>query len=147
MKRTFASLTVLALGMVSSAAIAAPREIKWTDEGLKGTEFQVPNPAAVSHVIYLNNCKPGGCQLKAGNNNATTNTSSIPTATSMVAAYSGSDATWQKVVDCVKKTYADFDVQIVTERPASGDYHMAIVAGSPQQVGMQTGVLGISPFS
>jgi len=148
MKRTLALSAALATGMVSSAAFAAPRATyKWTNENLMGSEYKPPNPAAVSRVIYLNNCKPNGCQLSAGNDNATTNTSSIPNSNATVSAYSGSDATWQQIVECVKQTYADFDVEIVTTRPASGNFHMAIVAGQPTQVGMQSGVLGVSPFS
>lgn len=148
MKRAFALSAALAMGMVSSAAVAAPRgSYKWTNEGLIGSEYRAPNPAAVSHVIYLNNCKPNGCQLQAGYDNAPNNTSSIPDSASVVSPFTGSDAVWQQVVACVKQTYADFDVEIVTERPTSGNYHMAIVAGTPGQVGMQNGVLGVSPFS
>jgi hypothetical protein len=148
MKRTFALSAALALGLVSGAAVAAPRgSYKWTNEDLIGSHYKAPDAAAVSHVIYLNNCKPNGCQMKPGYDNATTNTSSIPDVTSTVSAYSGSDATWQQIVTCVKQTYADFDVEIVTERPASGNYHMAIVAGSPSNVQMGSGVMGVSPFS
>jgi MYXO-CTERM domain-containing protein len=148
MKRFFACSAALALGLVSSAAVASPRgSYKWTNEDLLGSQYQAPKKEAVSHVIYLNNCKPNGCNLKAGYDNATTDTSSIPNSTSTVSAYTGSDATWQQIVQCVQQTYADFDVQIVTQRPTSGNYHMAIVAGSPGQVGMSNGVLGVSPFS
>ncbi|HTL34083.1 MAG TPA: Ig-like domain-containing protein [Kofleriaceae bacterium] len=149
MKRSFAFSAALAMGMVSSVAFAAPKTaIKWTDSSLQGAEWQGPTTAAaVSHVIYLNNCKPNGCAMKSGYDNATTNTSSIPDMTSTVPAYTGSDATWQQIVQCVKQTYADFDVQIVTDRPASGNYHMAIVAGTPGSVQQQNGVLGVSPFS
>jgi len=102
---------------------------------------------AASNVIYLNNCKPNGCQLSPGNESAATNRSSIIDQTSTVQPFAYSDSTWQQVVECVKKTYAPFGVQIVTDRPASGTYHMAIVAGVPQNVGMQQGVGGVSPFT
>lgn len=148
MHRNFAVVAALTVGMVSSVALAAPRgSYKWTDTALQNAPYVTPNPAAVSHVIYLNNCKPSGCQLHPGNNNATTNTSSIPNSNSTVQPFSGSDATWQAVVQCVKQTYADFDVEIVTDRPASGNYHMAIVAGTPGNVQQGNGVLGVSPFS
>lgn len=148
MKRTFAYSAALVVGLVSSAAVAAPRgSYKWTNEDLIGAQYVAPNPAAVSRVIYLNNCKPNGCQIKAGYDNATTNTSSVPNNNTTIAAFTGTDAVWQQVVQCVRQTYADFDVEIVTERPASGNYHMAIVAGTPQQAGMGNGVLGVSPFS
>jgi len=103
-----------------------------------------------SNVIYLNNCKQGGgCQIYPGNNNSTANppTSSIPDQPSTVQPFAYSDAVWQQVVQCVKATYAPFGVQIVDQRPTSGNYHMAIVAGVPQDVQMQQGVGGVSPFS
>jgi hypothetical protein len=138
----------MTLGMVSAAFAAPKTAIKWTDESRIGSEWVGPDTAeAVSNVIYLNNCKPNGCAMKPGYDNATTNTSSIPDTTSTISAFTGSDATWQAVVQCVKQTYADFDVQVVTERPTSGGYHMAIVAGTPGQVQMQSGVMGVSPFS
>lgn len=102
-----------------------------------------------SNVIYLNNCKPNGCQINPGNNNSTANpiTSTIPDQPSVVQPFGYSDAVWQQVVQCVKATYAPFGVQIVDQRPTSGNYHMAIVAGRPQDVQMQSGVGGVSPFS
>lgn len=148
MKRYFAFSAALALGLVSGSAFAAPRgTYKIIENANIGGEWKPPAADAVSPVIYLNNCKPGGCQMKAGYDNATTNTSSVPDVASLVQPFTGSDATWQQVVQCVKQTYADFDVQIVTERPTSGNYHMAIVAGTPQNVGMGSGVMGVSPFS
>src|SRR5262245_33409850 len=102
--------------------------------------------AAVSHVIYLNNCK-SGCTMHPGFDDAKTNTSSIPNQTSTMTPWGYSDALWQQLVNCVRADYAPFNVQIVTERPASGDYHMAIVAGSPQNVQMPQGVGGVSPFT
>ena len=103
--------------------------------------------AVQSNVIYLNNCKPNGCQVSPGQDNSATNRSSIPEQASTVTAFAYSDSNWQQVVQCVKDTYASFGVQIVTERPASGNYHMAIVAGRPQDVQMQSGVGGVSPFA
>ncbi len=148
MNRTLAVTATLVLGMGGSAAIAAPRAIyKWLDESRKGSDWVAPPQASVSNVIYLNNCKPNGCALKPGYDNSTTNTSSIPDANSTLAAFSGSDATWNAVVACVKQTYADFDVQVVTTRPTSGNYHMAMVAGLPSQVQYSNGVMGVSPFS
>jgi uncharacterized protein (TIGR03382 family) len=165
MKPSFVVSALLTLGMVGAAHAEtvqntldvrpnpfavpgeAPRAIyRWTDPALEGTTPAAP--ANVSHIIYLNNCKPGGCTLHAGYDNSTTDTSSIPSGTAQITAYSGSDATWAQVVACVRQTYAPFGVTIVTDRPAAGtNYHMAIVAGSPQNVGESNGVLGVSPFS
>ena len=100
-----------------------------------------------SNIIYLNNCQPNGCQLSPGESDATQNISGIPTQQSVVAAFSSSAAVWSQVVDCVRSTYAPFGVQIVDSRPAAGtNYHMAIVAGRPQDIQQGNGVGGISEF-
>ena len=102
-----------------------------------------------SNVIYLNSCKPNGCVVNPGSNNSTSTPiySSIPDQVSTVQPFAYSDTVWQQVVQCVKATYAPFGVTIVDQRPTSGNYHMAIVAGVPQDVQMQQGVGGVSPFT
>ena len=114
------------------------------------TGDQIQASPQFSNIIYLNNCKPGGCQVTPGNNNATATPiqSSIPDQPSTVTPFAYSDAVWAQVVQCVKATYAPFGVSVVDTKPAAGvNYHMAIVAGTPQNVQMQQGVGGVSPFS
>lgn len=165
MKRSYAVMAVLTLGTVSLAHAEVQENVQDAPDNPLATPWTRPQPtyvftdpglptvsgdgvsAAASPVIYLNNCKPNGCQITPGGNNSKTNRSSIPNSPSTVTAFAYSDSVWNQVVECVKQTYAPFNVQIVTERPASGDYHMGIVAGRPQDIGMQSGVGGVSPFS
>jgi len=112
-----------------------------------GGTAAAPAIPGISHTIYLNNCKPAGCPLTPGSNNAPQNRSSVVRQNSTIGAFNGSDAIWQQVVQCVKETYMPFNVNIVTERPPGGNYHMAIVGGTPAQAQQQNGVLGVSPFS
>jgi uncharacterized protein (TIGR03382 family) len=144
MKRILAVALVLGLGSAAHADRVA--KYRFVDPRGVGAEYKPPAPATVSHTIFLNRCT-GGCTLHPGTNNSTTDTSSIPDATSTVSAYSGTDAQWQQIVSCVKSAYMPFNVTITDQRPASGDYHMAIVAGTAAEVGEQQGVLGVSPFS
>ena len=165
MKRTLALVAALTTGMVSIAnaevqsnvddAPANPLITPWTrpqatyrfiDPGLPTLDDNNV-AAATSNVIYLNNCKPNGCAVHPGGENSATGSSGIPSQNSTVQAFAYSDTVWNQVVDCVKQTYAPFAVNIVTTRPASGNYHMAIVAGTPQDVQMQSGVGGVSPFT
>ncbi len=165
MKRQFA-LVALTLGTVSIAnadsqtnvadAPENPLATPWTrpqptyrfiDPGLVPGFDALPEAAVSSNVIYLNNCKPNGCQVSPGNENSAMNRSSIPNQPSTVQAFAYSDAVWDQVVQCVRETYAPFNVQIVTERPTTAGYHMAIAAGRPQDVQMQSGVGGVSPFT
>ncbi|MBA3540437.1 MAG: Ig-like domain-containing protein [Deltaproteobacteria bacterium] len=109
-----------------------------------------PGTAAAvdSRIIYINNCKPGGCQLTPGSNGPANQSQIIGNSARNISAYTGSDATFNQIVQCVRDTYAAYNVQIVTERPPTGSrYHTAIMAGSPTQIGKPNGVLGVSPFS
>jgi len=124
------------------------RTYEWVANGVPSYNGydQVHAAAGFSNVIYLNNCKPGGCQMKVGYDNSLTNTSQIPNSASTVQPFAYSDSVWQQVVTCVKATYAPFGVTIVDQRPTSGNYHMAVVAGRPQDIGEPSGVGGVSPF-
>ncbi len=125
------------------------RTYQWVADGVPSYNGydQVHAAAGFSNVIYLNNCKPNGCQMKVGYDNSLTNTSQIPNSNSTVQPFAYSDSVWQQVVQCVKQTYSPFGVQIVDQRPSSGNYHMAIVAGRPGDIGQPNGVGGVSPFS
>jgi hypothetical protein len=176
MKRTIASgfgssvvLALAALGATAGLAAAdvqqnpadAPDNPLTTPWARPQAEYRFQNPGlptyvgpdavhaapGFSNVIYLNNCKPNGCQVTPGNANSLTNTSGIPQQPSTVQAWAYSDAAWSQLVSCVRESYAPFGVQIVDQRPASGDYHMGIVAGRPGDVQMQNGVGGVSEFS
>ena len=164
MKRTFA-LIALTVGMVSIANAAPQANIGDAPENPLATPWSLSRPTyrfvdpgltnvaengvalATSNIIFLNNCQPSGCTISPGNENAAANKSSIVDQASQISAYTGSAASWTQVVSCVKATYAPFNVQVVDQRPASGVYHMAIVAGRAAEAGMQQGVLGVSPFT
>ncbi|MCE9574708.1 MAG: hypothetical protein K8W52_16285 [Deltaproteobacteria bacterium] len=102
-----------------------------------------------SRIIYLNNCKAtNGCTVYAGNEDSRTQHSSIINGTIHLSKFAYSDSVWQQVVQCVKQTYAPFDVQITDVPPAAGVGHWEnIVAGLPTEAGMQQGVGGVSPFT
>ena len=63
-------------------------------------------PAAISRTLFLNNCKPGGCQLRSGTTDSRYDYSSIPrNGSPRLTAFAYSDATWQQVVQCVKEPF------------------------------------------
>lgn len=147
MKGFLAATTLLTLALGSAAHADTRRAtFRWTDPSRIGGTYSIPEPATVSHVIFLNKCT-GGCTIHAGNNDSLTDTSSIPNGTSVVSQYSGTAAQWTQIVNCVKSSYAPFNVTVTDVRPTSGNYHEAIVAGHAADVGEGQGVLGVSPFS
>ena len=125
------SSLVVAVVVCASASAHADRTrgYVFTDPRGVGAEYIAPPPATVSHIIYLNRCV-GGCTITPGNDGRQSQ-SAIVSGTRHMTEFGGSDAQWQQIMACVKDTYQPFNVTITDVRPASGDYHTAIVAGTP----------------
>jgi Bacterial Ig domain len=155
MKRLFVGVT---LALVTAAAPAQAetqiwsRGYVWAGTGPVGSK----QPAATvsSHVLFLNNCKTASCTLTPGSNDSRTNKSTVAEKTGTLAAFPYSDAVWNQVVDCVKATYAPFNLQIVTTEPSPGtSYFEEMVGGqcsdimNPDPDYCSSGSLGISPFT
>ena len=120
-------------------------------------------PAATAHIgsvspiIYIERCR-GGCVIHgAGADDAKSYTSSIPppgdstigefanTAGQIGAA---ADAEWNMVMQCVKEVYSPFAAVVTDVKPVGvTGYHMGILAGLPQDIGLGNGILGISSGS
>jgi hypothetical protein len=99
---------------------------------------------AQSKVIYLNHL---GVTLTPGDDDSTTNHSSIIGATSMVPAWNTSQATWNATVACMQDMFARFDVTVTDQDPGATPHIEAVFGGSPQDIGMGQGVGGVSPFT
>jgi MYXO-CTERM domain-containing protein len=99
---------------------------------------------AAAYIIYMN--RDGGTFVP-GNNDSRTNRSSIPAQTSQILPWNVSDAGWQQVMDCVRDIYAPFDIEITDVDPGNVAHMESVVAGFPQDVGMENGVGGVSPFT
>ncbi len=148
----FVSRVPLAALLIASSAAAAP--------GRRVT-IDVP-PAAISagpisHTIVLERCT-GNCTVNNGGTNAMAMTSSIPQGTgpftlhefkdSMGQTGTAADAEWNAIVTCVREVYSPFDVTVTDTRPVGGTtYHLAIVAGVPQEAGLPADILGIAPLA
>jgi uncharacterized membrane protein YgcG len=104
------------------------------------------DPAAVaqSRIIYLNH---NGVTLRPGNDDSRAQTSSIVSGLSTVAKWNVSDATWQATVACFKDIWSRFDVTITDVDPGNAPHMEAVFGGFPQDVGMPSGVGGVSPFT
>ena len=105
------------------------------------------NPAAAiaqSRVIYLNHT---GVVLRPGNNDSTTNTSSIPSQQVSIPAWNTDAQTWSDTVSCFKDLWSRFDVQVVDQDPGNVPHIEAIFGGTPDLVGLPSNVGGVSPFT
>ncbi|MEJ7598934.1 MAG: hypothetical protein WKG01_13580 [Kofleriaceae bacterium] len=113
-------------------------------------------PAELSRVIYLERCR-GGCTVIGDSvTDATALRSTIPpTGPHTISEFENAagvrgapaDAEWAAVVACVREVYSPYDVLVTDQKPASGTYHAAIVAGLPSQIGYGQDVLGIAPIA
>ncbi len=99
---------------------------------------------AQSRIIYLNK---NGVTLLPGENDARTNRSSIATAQTAIPAWNPTATTWAATVSCMRDLFAPFDVTVVEADPGNVPHIEAVFGGSPQLLGMEAGVAGVSPFT
>ena len=102
-----------------------------------------PGPA---QLVYLNRCV-GSCVVRAGFESSINNTSSIVSGTRTLAAYAWGDASFAAFTQCVRETFAPYQITITTNDPGNVPHREHIVAGTPGQAGFSEGVAGVSPFT
>jgi len=101
----------------------------------------------ISNILFVNRC-PGGCTLTPGNNDARANTSSIIDGTVTLSEFGLGDEAFDEVIECLRDVYSPYNVEIVTEDPGADTFHHeAILAGTPQELGLDPNVGGIAPAS
>jgi len=152
-----ASIVALLAGVgLSTGSLVAHAEPDLRSEVPRGTYVIVDRPAPQagiddhdgSHILFVNGCFGAGCTFTPGMDDSRTNRSSIPSSTSHIDPWPYGDAAWQQMMECVKDLYAPFNVIVTDVDPGSGTPHFeTVVAGRPQDVGMPSGVGGVSPFT
>jgi hypothetical protein len=115
------------------------------------TQGDGPNGA---HIIFLNFEGATLTQPSNGLDDSSQNRSWIAGGTVKYPAFDPSpyapaftrDSAINAISNMFKTLYADFNVQVVTTRPASGSYTMCMVGGTPELVGESQGVAGVAPL-
>jgi hypothetical protein len=105
---------------------------------------QAPTPN--SNVIFLNSCRPNGCRVGIGDANSINDTWGIDRP-STLTPFDGSDADWADVVSCMKEVFEPFNIVITDTDPGTANHFEIMVAGAPQDLGMSSGIGGISPWN
>lgn len=100
---------------------------------------------AQSKIVYLN--RKGVTLLPAADNDARLNRSTIVSSQTSFAPWNVSANDWSTVLSCMRDLFSAYDVQIVDTDPGNVPHMEAVFGGSPAQVGMDTNVLGVSPFT
>ncbi len=120
-----------------------------------------PGPAErrrVGDIIYLERCQ-GGCTITGGTTDSRTMTSMVPQGptsqfflgeftNAMGAVGPAADVEWDALLTCVREVYSPYAVSVTDVKPSpSESYHLAVVAGSPQDIGFPPRTLGVAPLA
>jgi hypothetical protein len=99
-------------------------------------------------LIYVHRCPLEGCVVREGQDDSRTDTSSIASGTRTIGAFTRGDAVWQQVMDCVRATYAPFNIGVTDIDPGAVPHFEHIVGGRPTDLdpGL-SGAGGVSPFT
>ncbi|MBC7975882.1 MAG: hypothetical protein H7138_12970, partial [Myxococcales bacterium] len=100
-----------------------------------------------SRIIYLNRCPVSGCTVVQGSTNSTADPMRSSLGHGVLGAFTQGDETWNAVVGCMKEVYAPFDVQITEVDPGTAPHFEIVFGGRPQELGLDDGLGGVSPFS
>ncbi len=142
---------VLVLG-VAAVAEAAPRpeRVPITKDQ---ASLRLPGGPPPSRTIFMNDCKPGGCNIFVGSEDSRRNRSTVARRTSLVPEFPYSEATWAATLACVRETYAQFDITVTDVDPCpdpnSGcttPHWEIVVAGQPADISYPNDAGGVSPF-
>jgi hypothetical protein len=130
-----------------TAAVSVPTSAR-ADDHVHRLEAHRGRDSSSGVVVFVNGA---GGRIGGGHEDASENRSELVWSRGAgaidVPRYSGSPASWARVVGCVEQKFADFDVTVVDERPRSGAYIMAMVGGAPSMLGYQGFVAGVSPYN
>lgn len=99
---------------------------------------------AQSRIVYLNK---NGVTLSPGGNDARVNRSTVVNQQTAIVGWNASATVWNDTVTCMRELFAPFDVTIVDTDPGNVPHIEAVFGGTPQQVGMDANVAGVSPFT
>ncbi len=84
-----------------------------------------------SHTLYVNSCLPNGCAVtRAQQDSSINDTSSIASANTRMSAWTYGDEAWATVMECVKKNFAPFDIDVTDVNPGSASHFEVMVGGT-----------------
>jgi hypothetical protein len=108
-----------------------------------------PNPHEVSsRIIYIHKCGPGGCTVSPGAEDSRLDRSSIPNGQVTLDMFKQTDEVWNRMMTCVKATFAPFDVTVTDVDPGNVPHFENMVGGRGSQLHPDfTSAGGVSPFT
>jgi hypothetical protein len=105
--------------------------------------------APSSNLIYLHRCPFSGCVVHAGQvDDSRTGTSTISQGDRTISEFTQGDATWQMLVQCVKDTYAPYNVMVTDVDPGDVPHFENIIGGKPSDLRDDIpNAGGVAPFT
>jgi hypothetical protein len=94
--------------------------------------------ADIARVLYLNDCKPQGCTVLPGDDDARSDRSSMVQRQTLLAPFAHAEHQWVRLVECVRDMYAPFDLAITTSDPGREPHFELMIAGHPAAIGLET---------
>jgi hypothetical protein len=139
----------------ASASATAERAPDPGGESKVRVSRRVLEPGQPSRIVYLNR---EGAELMGGPDDAAFNVSSVVggagTSRASIPPFAGTPARWTAIAKCIREKFSAFDVRVVEQRPVEGDYIMAVLGGTPQDVGYHpkdghshSHAIGLAPFN
>jgi hypothetical protein len=95
--------------------------------------------------IFLNRCA-SGCTVRPGQANSINDTWGI-NSQRVLTKFPYDDNVWKATVSCMKDVFAPYGVEITDVDPGSAKHFEIMIAGRPTDLGMSSGIGGISPFN
>jgi hypothetical protein len=95
-------------------------------------------------IVYLNRCA-GSCTVYGGIDNAITSTSSLFSGTATLAAFPGSDATFDALAACVRHVLLPFNIHVVANNPGPVARREIMISTTASQIGASN-TPGLVPY-
>ncbi len=113
-------------------------------------QYNPPQAAVSSRLIFMNRCPVGiGCVIRPGPDDARNNTSSIPSSQVTLTGFKQTDEVWNRVMTCLRATYAPFNIGVTDVDPGPGVPHYEnVVGGRATELDSElAGAGGVAPFT
>jgi hypothetical protein len=94
--------------------------------------------------IYIH--RNGGTYYGGSDDSSQNRSSVVGSGSATISAFSGGDAVWNEMMDCITDQFSRFNAYVTDVEPTSGDYIESVVGGYPQEVGLPQGVGGVAPI-
>jgi len=138
-------VVLLAPLAASAEPVSRPQpQLRWS------TNSAPPAAAPSSRIIFVHKCPLQGCTIRPGTNDSRTDTSDIPTQQVVISQFKQSPAVWDAMMECVKNTYAPFDITVTDVDPGPNVPHYENIVGGSSGSELHPDFAsagGVSPFS